>query len=202
MNRETRELNVLQISRALGIPYGDIYYTIKLARSRIPVRKHRGRLLIPEDALPLLRRIHYDRKHPKIPNGWIKLIDFCRQHNLRYYKVIEWAKRLGMAQKLPPSNRYYIHEDKDKIDILLSICRTGKPPREWVRLYSVFRSRTLRSRVRKLLYLVDTLRVGMTIYVKKQDVEFLKSEVIRSGGNYSFPVKRNQARNLVSNLPY
>jgi hypothetical protein len=192
VNKGTHEFNVLQVSRILGIPYSEIYYTVKCARSRLPIRKHRGRLLIPEDALPLLRRIHYERKHPKIPNGWIKLADFCRQHDLLryYYRVLEWAKRLGIAQKLPPSNRYYIYEDEEKIGILLSICRTGKPPsQDWVRLYSVFRSRTLKSRVRRLLYLVETLRVGMTIYVKRQDIEFLWSEVIKSGKNHSFPVE-------------
>jgi hypothetical protein len=179
VNTKRRELDVRQVSRALNIPYNDIYRTIRFhAIARIPVRKHRGRLMIPEDALPLLQRIHYERKHPRIPNGWIRLADFCRQHNLRNYQALRWAKKLGIARRFPVSNGYYIHEDSDKIHILLSICRTGQPPKdEWVLLTDAVRSKRLRTRVHSLLYLVEPIRIGKSIYLRRDDLELLKQTV-------------------------
>ena len=176
---KNRELNVRQVARALNIPYNDIYRTIRFhAIARIPVRKHRGRLMIPEDALLLLQRVHYERKHPRIPNGWIRLADFCRQHNLRNYQALRWAKKLGIARRFLVSNGYYIHEDNDKIHILLSICRTGQPPKdEWVLLTEAVRSKRLRTRVHSLLYLVEPIRIGKSIYLRRDDLELLKQTV-------------------------
>jgi hypothetical protein len=179
VNTKRRELDVRQVSRALNIPYNDIYHTIRFhAIARIPVRKHRGRLVIPEDALPLLQRIHYERKHPRIPNGWIRLADFCRQYNLRNYQALRWAKKLGIARRFPMSNSYYIHEDNDKIHILLSICRTGQPPKdEWVLLTDSVKSGKMRARMRNLLYLVEPIRIGKSIYLRRDDLELLKQTV-------------------------
>jgi hypothetical protein len=180
--RTTRELNVRQVARALNIPYNDVYRTIRFhANTRIPVRKHRGRLLVPEDALPLIERIHYRRKNPRIPNGWVKFIDLIRKQKLVYHRALGWAKKLDLVCKFPLCKGYYIREDNDRIALLISLCRHGRPPmEEWVLLTEAIRDRRLRARIRSLLYLVESIRIGNAFYIRRDDLEWLKE--LASGG--------------------
>ena len=194
MSVDSRELNVLQISHALGIPYGSIYQTIRFfTKGRIPVRKFRGRLLVPADALPLLLRIHNERKNPKIPKGWVKVSEFSRRHGINPQRAIRWAQRFGILQFR--QNHYYIHEDStEEIRLLLSICKTGQPPRnQWVRLTEAVRSETLRARIHRLhcLYEVRQLKIGKSVYLRQDDLEFLlkEAEVMKRGRNHTLSVE-------------
>ena len=185
MSVDSRELNVLQISHALGIPYGSIYQTIRFfTKGRIPVRKFRGRLLVPADALPLLLRIHNERKNPKIPKGWVKVSEFSRRHRVNHQRVVHWAKRFSILAKFH-HNCYYIHEDStEEVRLLLSICKTGRPPTdEWVRLTDAVKKRKLRARIHVLLYLVQPLQIRKSIYLRRDDLEFLleEAEVMKHG---------------------
>ena len=177
-----RELNLRQVARALNIPYNDIYRTIRLhAIARIPVRKHRGRLVIPEDALPFLEKLHHRRKHATVPNGWVKLIDFIRKHQLVYHRALEWAKRLDLVCRFPFQRGYYIREDDDRIRLFLSLCRHGRPPvDEWVLLTEAVEDARLRARIRSLLYLVEPIQIRRSIYIKREDLESLKQ--LATGG--------------------
>jgi hypothetical protein len=171
----TRELNARQVARALNVPYNDIYRTIRFhAITKIPVRKHRGRLVIPADALPWLEKLHHKRKHPKVPNGWVKFIDFVRKQKLIYHRALSWAKKLDLICRFPFCKGYYIREDNDQIRLLVSLCRHGRPPRdEWVLLTEV-KDRQLRARIRSLLYLVEPIQIRKSIYIRRNDLEWLK----------------------------
>jgi hypothetical protein len=172
----TRELNVRQVARALNVPYNDIYRTIRFyAITKIPVRKHRGQLVIPEDALPLLEKLHYKRKHPTIPNGWVRLIDFVRKQRLRYHRALQWAKKLDLVCRFSLRKYYYIREDDDRISLFLSLCRHGRPPAdEWTLLTEAIKDERLRARIRSLLYLVEPIRIRNAIYIRQNDLEWLK----------------------------
>jgi len=178
-----RELNVRQVARALNVPYNDIYRTIRFyAITRVPVRKHRGRLLVPEDALPLIEKIHHRRKSPKIPNGWVKFIDLIREQKLVYHRALEWAKKLDLICRFPLCKGYYIREDNDQISLLISLCRHGRPPTdEWVLLTEAVKDRQLRARIRSLLYLVEPIRIRRSIYIRRDDLEWLKE--LAAGGD-------------------
>jgi hypothetical protein len=171
----TRELNARQVARALNVPYNDIYRTIRFhAITKIPVRKHRGRLVIPADALPWLEKLHHKRKHPKVPNGWVKFIDFVRKQKLIYHRALSWAKKLDLICRFPFCKGYYIREDNDQIRLLVSLCRHGRPPRdEWVLLTEV-KDRQLRARIRSLIYLVEPIQIRKSIYIRRNDLEWLK----------------------------
>jgi len=175
----TRELNVRQVARALNIPYNDIYRTIRFhAITKIPVRKHRGRLVIPENALPLLEKLHYRRKHPTVPNGWVKLIDFIRKHQLVYHRALRWAKKLDLVCRFPLRKCYYIREDNDRISLFLSLCRHGRPPAdEWTLLTEAVKDERLRARMRSLLYLVEPIRIRRSIYIRRDDLDLLRSAI-------------------------
>jgi hypothetical protein len=172
----TRELNVRQVARALNIPYNDIYRTIRFhAITKIPVRKHRGRLVIPLDALPWLEKLHHKRKHPRVPNGWVKFVDFVRKQKLVYHRALGWAKKLDLICRFPFCKGYYIREDNDQIRLLVSLCRHGRPPRdEWVLLTAAVKDRQLRARIRSLLYLVEPIQIRKSIYIRRNDLEWLK----------------------------
>jgi hypothetical protein len=172
----TRELNVRQVARALNVPYNDIYRTIRLlAITKIPIRKHRGRLVIPEDALPLLEKLHYKRKHPTVPNGWVRLIDFIQKHQLVYHRALRWAKKLDLVYRFPLRKCYYIREDDDRMSLFLSLCRHGRPPAdEWVLLAGAIKDEQLRARICSLLYLVESIRIRRSIYIKRDDLQWLK----------------------------
>jgi len=173
-----QELNVLQVSRALGIPYSDIYETIRFhAVKFIPVRKERGKLLVPADSLPLLLEIHQRRKNPKVPNGWVKVSDFSCRHGVKPNCVIYWARKFGILDKF--HGRYYIHEDSTtETRLVLSMCKTGRPPTEWVRLMEAVRNRNLRARILRLLriYRLPAIEVRKSVYLKRDDLEFLLEE--------------------------
>jgi hypothetical protein len=175
-----RELSVQQVSRALNIPYNDIYRTIRFhAITKIPVRKHRGRLVIPEDALPFLEKLHHRRKHATVPNGWVRLIDFIRKHQLVYHRALGWAKRLDLVCRFPFQRGYYIREDDERIRLFLSLCRHGRPPAdEWVLLTDAVKDRQLRARIHSLLYLVEPMRIRKSIYLRWDDFELLKQLAI------------------------
>jgi hypothetical protein len=177
-----RELSVQQVARALNIPYNDIYRTIRFhAITKIPVRKHRGRLVIPEDALPFLEKLHHRRKHATVPNGWVKLSDFIRKHRIIYHRALEWAKKLDLVCRFPFCRGYYIREDDDRIHLFLSLCRHGRPPAdEWVLLTEAVKDRQLRARIRSLLYLVEPIRIRRSIYLRRDDFELLKQ--LATGG--------------------
>jgi hypothetical protein len=177
---KNRELNVRQVARALNIPYNDIYRTIRFhAITKIPVRKHRGQLVIPEDALPLLEKLHYKRKHPTIPNGWIRLIDFVRKQRLRYHRALRWAKKLDLVCRFPSRKCYYIREDDDRIPLFLSLCRHGRPPSDkWTLLTEAVEDAQLRARIRSLLYLVEPIQIRRSIYIRRDDLESLKQLAI------------------------
>jgi hypothetical protein len=179
----TRELNVRQVARALNVPYNDIYRTIRFhAITKIPVRKQRGRLVIPEDALPWLEKLHYKRKHPKVPNGWVKFIDFTRKQKLVYHRALGWAKKLDLICRFPFCKGYYIREDNDLIPLLISLCRHGRPPRnEWVLLTEAVKDRQLRARIRSLIYLVEPIQIRKSIYIRRNDLEWLKE--LAAGGD-------------------
>jgi len=186
-------LNVRQVSRELGIAYGDIYQTIRFfANGRIPVRKVRGRLLIPADALPLLLKIHFERKNPPVPKGWVKVSEFCRRHQVNnYLTALRWAQKLGILAKFH-HNRYYIHEDStEEIRMLLSICKTGRPPPEWIPLTKVFRHSRQRQRVFPLLHLVQPFRIGKSVYLRRDELVFLikELEVMKRGRNLKVSIK-------------
>ena len=188
---QQRELNVRQVSRALNLPYQAIYQTIRFfSNGRIPTRKFRGRLLVPADALSLLQAIHNERRNRQIPRGWVRLAEFCRKYGLSPWKVSRWARRLGIARKFFP-NCLCLHEDStDKIRTLVAICKTGYPPKdEWVRLTDAVKSRKLRARVRSLLYLVQPLQVGKSVYLRRNELKMLLAEVKQYGRNYKIPVK-------------
>jgi hypothetical protein len=186
-----RELNARQVARALNIPYNDIYRTIRFhAITKIPVRKHQGRLVIPADALPWLEKLHHKRKHPKVPNGWVKFIDFIRKQKLIYHRALSWAKKLDLICRFPFCKGYYIREDNDQIRLLVSLCRHGRPPRdEWVLLTEV-KDRQLRARIRSLLYLVEPIQIRKSIYIRRNDLEWLKG--LAAGG------ERKWRKSLVS----
>jgi hypothetical protein len=189
----TRELNVRQVARALNVPYNDIYRTIRFhAITKIPVRKLRGRLVIPEDALPFLEKLHYKRKHPTVPNGWVKFIDFIRKHQLVYHRALRWAKRLDLVCRFPLRKCYYIREDDDRIPLFLSLCRHGRPPEdEWTLLTEAIKDERLRARIRSLLYLVEPIRIRRSIYIKRDELQWLKETT--TGG------ERRWRKLLVSN---
>jgi hypothetical protein len=188
----TRELNARQVARALNVPYNDIYRTIRFhAITKIPVRKHRGRLVIPADALPWLEKLHYKRKHPKVPNGWVKFIDFVRKQKLIYHRALSWAKKLDLICRFPFCKGYYIREDNDQIRLLVSLCQHGRPPRdEWVRLTEAVKDRQLRARIRSLIYLVEPIQIRKSIYIRRNDLEWLKE--LAAGG------ERKWRKSLVS----
>jgi len=173
-----QELNVLQVSRALGIPYRDIYETIRFhAVKFIPVRKERGKLLVPADSLPLLLEIHQRRKNPRVPNGWVKVSDFSRRHGVNPERVIYWARKFGILDKF--HGRCYIHEDSTETRLVLSMCKTGRPPTEdWVRLTEAVKNRNLRARVLRSLriFRLPCIEVGKSIYLRRDDLEFLLEE--------------------------
>ena len=183
-SERTRELSVQQVARALNIPYNDIYRTIRFhAITKIPIRKHRGRLLIPADALSFVEKLHHRRKRATVPNGWVKLIDFIRKHQLVYYRALEWAKRLDLVCRFPFQRGYYIREDDERIRLFLSLCRHGRPPAdEWVLLTDAVKDRQLRARIHSLLYLVERIQIRRSIYIKRDDFQWLKETAERQGG--------------------
>ncbi len=190
---KTRELNVRQVARVLNIPYYDIYRTIRFhALGRVPVRKRNGRLLVPEDALSLIEKIHHRRKNPKIPNGWVKFIDFIREKKLVYHRALGWAKKFDLICRFPSCKGYYIRVDNDQIPLFISLCRNGRPPEsEWVRLTEAVKDRRLRARIRSLIYLVEPIRIRQLIYIRREDFEWLKR--LATGGD------RGWRESLVSN---
>ena len=187
---QQRELNVKQVAEALNLPYQQVYQTLRFfSDNRIPTRKYKGRLLIPADALSLLQEIHLRRRNRKIPNGWIRLSDFCRKHGLNPSKAAHFARKLQIAQKFFP-NFLCIHESNDEtVRILIALSRTGRPPEEWVRLTEAIKSHKRRQRLHKYLYLVQPIRVGNSVYLRREELEYLLAEVRQNGRNYKIPVK-------------
>jgi uncharacterized protein (DUF3820 family) len=180
---KTRELNLRQAAHVLNISYNDIYRTIRFyAITKIPVRKYRGRLLIPADALPWLEKLHYKRKNGRVPNGWVKFIELVRRRKLIYHRALGWAKKLDLICRFPFCKGYYIREDNEQIRLLVSLCRHGRPPKdEWVLLTEAVKDRQLRARIRSLIYLVEPIQIGKSIYIRRNDLEWLKE--LASGGD-------------------